>query len=42
MTGVHIQRMLGHGATGHVQNIGQTFADGRVERLMHIGDTLAA
>ena len=42
MTGVDIQRMLGHGATGDVQYIGQAFAHGRVQRLVHIGNALAA
>ena len=42
MAGVHIQCVLGHGAAGHVQHVGQPFAHRRVQRLVHIGNALAA
>ena len=40
--GVHVQRMLGHRARGDVQDVGQALSDGRVQRLVHVGDALAA
>ena len=40
--GVDIERVLGHCAAGHVQDIGQPFAHRCVERFVHIGYALAA
>ncbi len=38
---VHVEGGLGDGAAADVEDVGKAFADGAVERLVHVGDALA-
>ncbi len=40
--GVYVEGLLGHGPSGHVQDISKALAGGGVQRLVHVGDALAA
>ena len=40
MAAMDIEAGLGDGAAAHVEHIGQPLADGRVQRLVHVGDAL--
>ena len=42
MTRVHVERVLGHGARRNVQHVREALAYCGVQRLVHIGDALAA
>ena len=39
---VHVERVLRDGARGDVQHVRETFSHGRVQRLVHVDDALAA
>ena len=40
VAGVHVETRLGHGPGADVEHVRQAFADGGVERLVHVGDAL--
>ena len=42
VAGVHVERVLGHRPRGDVEHVGESLADGGVERLVHVGDPLSA